>query len=236
MYKRISLEERLNRIEAGYSSSPQYTRLLADVFCRTPIIPALECYGSFAEREKLCELLRGEMLKVYLSALDFCDLPRKGVEEITFGDIALLIASHYLRYGTEKSDVVNQLLCIYFNTMEAMLMQRRNLPTRECLKACLQPVYDFLHISFVEYHEYAMRCGLDKYEDKITKYRVETGLSSSMTPSMIFDELKSEQWGYEDSVFDMTQDAGITVEKCEHLIDFFVCPVAMIWMHNFIHQ
>ena len=235
-YERTSLEERLQRIRAGNSSSPQYTRKIVDTFCSTPITPLLEIHGSYSERQKLAELLRGETVKMQLIAFEYSDMPRKSAETITFGDIALLITAHYLRYGTDSSEIVNQLLCIYFNALESMIARINKLPPREGLNSFLHPVYDFINMSFVEYYEYAMECGLDKYEDKIAMYREKTGQSSSMKPWMIFNEIKSENWGYDELCFDMDMGASISVEKCEQLIDFFVCPVAMVWMQRFIDK
>lgn len=234
MMENIPLEERLRRIEAGYASSPQVTPILADTFCRTPVIPTLEECGAFYERERLCDLLRSETAKEYLSAFQLGDLPRNGVEDVTYGDLALLIAAHYLRNGNTPSLMVEELISIYFYCIEAIVLQRKM--KREEIKSCLRPIYDFMHMSFAEYHEYAKQCGLDEHAEKIDEFRFEKGFSSRMTPIKIFDELKMEICSYKDFCFGLSEDSILTIEQCEHFIDFFVCPVAMIWMHFFVKE
>lgn len=237
MLKKISLAERLHRLEAGYASSPQVTRILVDTFCKTPVAPLLEEYGAYYERERLCKVLKNNEIKQYFSTFDFGSSQRKHLEDVTYGDLAALIAAHYMRYGcTPSSFAVEELICIYFCCIEALTMRpdtTRPKVQREDLKPGLRPIYDFLHMSFVEYYEYAKQCGLGQYAEKIDRYREHMGFSSSMTPLMIFDEMKLEHWDYSEPCFVYSKGGLPSISQCEHLLDFFVSPVSAIWMAPF---
>lgn len=231
MIERIPLEERLRRLKAGHASSPHVTRAIADAFCRTSVVLTLEEYNAFYEREKLCELLKSTEIK-YLPEFDFINPQHKDLEDVTYGDLALLIALYYQQYGTISSEGIEALIAIYFNCFEALALQRNVL--REGLPPCVRAVYDFLHMSFIEYREYAKQCGLGKYTENIDSYRSKMGISTHMTPSKIFDELKMDLCDRNETCFDLYSPP--IVEQCKHFIDFFICPVAMIWAPSIVEQ
>ena len=231
--ERIPLAERLRRLEEGYASSPQVTGIFAETFCRTKIVPALEEFGAYYERAKFAELLGGEIAQEIVSAFNADGSPDRGLEDMTFGDLAILISSRYLKEENVQSMVTEKLICIYFHLIEALVVQKNR--KREELLPLLKPIYDFLHMSFNEYYEYAKLCGLDEYAEKIDAFRTARGFSSRMTLLMIFEELKMEFWQYDMICFDLSSQL-LTVEQSRHFIDFFVCPVAMIRMRSIINR
>lgn len=222
IFVKIPLEERLNRIAAGHASSPQYSRKIVDAFCEAPVIPALECIGAYGAREELCRLLKSDHIKLYFGPKD--------VENVTFGDIAGIIAEHYMKYGAAPAeevrpltDAILQIIGIYFMSFELIRQQEAEYRhfTRSDVDPFLLSVYDFLHSSFADYYNYIAMRGSSKYTDKIDACCTEKGMSQNMNPMMIYEELQPDA-KYAD---DYTMSS---FEKCEHLIDFFVCPVALI--------
>lgn len=241
-FQKISLNTRLKRIEAGYSASPQFSRRIIDNFCNTPIIPALESISAFAARQTLCDLMRDVELN---EAYKCSDNP-------TFYDIAAIISKHYLRYGSTPPDTVRSLtdkvqllIAVYFFCIDVFSVN--NNTNHRVVRSSISPfrlnIYDFLQLSFMDYLEYIEQSvdncntyNCAKYADKIIDYRTELGFSENMLTIMVYDELKEEFSNLGNFCFEITEDELPRIVHCEHLIEFFVLPIALITSLNKINS
>ena len=241
-YEKISLDERLKRIEAGFASSPQFSFKIVDDFSATPIIPALESIGAFAERQMLSALMADKEL----------DNAYTCSENPTFGDIASIITVHYLRYGVKPPDrvgsltnSVGRLISIYFKCFNRIInfLHRRGTISSNDINSYMKSLYNFLNIPFEDYYSYMKKtctnfkqCDCKKVIDKIDIYSRNNGFSSNMSPLMIYDELIEYADDCEDFIFGIYGDEIPKIKECESLIEFFILPISLIATIKKINQ
>ena len=232
-YVRIPLEERLARLQAGLTSSAQFSRKIVDEFCQTSVIRALESIRAFAERETLCNILRSEPMMKYFGEQPF--------DSVTLGDLAVIITEFYIRYRDGRTEEGRQmiydgqqLMSIYFICFDGIIGLKRQLAEegkpllRRLVNVQFQTVYDFLNIAFSDYYEYAALCCPSTHMHKIDVFREKRGMSAEMTPLAMYEEMKRNIDSDGDFWFGIQEDDMLSFDEAANLIDFFLYPIALI--------
>ena len=226
MIEKIPFEERLNRLAAGFDASPQYTRKVVDLFCETPVVPALESIEAFSERDALASLLNdGRFL---LRAVPVV------ANDLTFGDLALLITSQSMK-GDADRNVIHQLANIYFVCFDYIAIcqyraiKRERQFRREHVDPAVRSVCDLLFASFRDFYDYAKQCSLgEAYAERIEDIRTETGMSVNRAMIKIFSELKEGDQRPDDYCFGIMGPEEPVYVPCGAFFSLFVYPAGFI--------
>ena len=108
-YSKISFEEKAKRIVSGRLPSLQSVYKAIETFCKTPVVPTLEDISEYTSRRDLCKCLKGE---INIKRSDGTRIKRRAVD-VTFGELAIYIATKYLSGNDGKnSEVARMLMCI----------------------------------------------------------------------------------------------------------------------------
>lgn len=235
--QKVSLQERLRRLEIGNSSSPQFSRKLIDTFCQLPVFPTFKELEEERLSRVLHSLLKMPIVQRYYRVF------KNPKDPVTFGDLAVLTAvlEKYDRTPMDekkRTDIILVLTCVffsYFDLLKYNAEQKRDFRRGDVFPGAL-PLYDFLNIPFNDYYEYTAQCGPSKYAEKMKKHLTEKELSTGRNPFNIYLKLRAAIAMLDiDWFWDMIRpadEARITIADCEPLLDFFICPLAIIALAN----
>lgn len=100
IYKRTSLDDKLRRLRKSKVPSKEFSLWLMRRACEKSVIKTLR--GS--EAETFAAMLRENFIRKF----------RRNPDDITFGDLAVLIAGWYLKEGDPTEDVILYMASLYF--------------------------------------------------------------------------------------------------------------------------
>ncbi len=222
--KKISLEKRIRRLKSGMCSSQEH------------ILPGLSRFADLPVAAVL-EKLFDDLLKYFGNFMDLNF--RKPFTEISYGDLAVIIASDYMNKGIHSDRVIDSLILLYFSSMEIDACFRSfrekfhtDADKEQYLeKLGLADVRCFSNLRLGEYLSAVQDLDLpESVAKKLYAFRLEKAGVMSKTMQDIYLDLSMHASNFDKAIIDPL-DSGFVANSLmirERLIELFVIPVACL--------
>ena len=219
--QRVSLDERLRRMRTGGACSAQFADRIAQDFCATPVIPLLDFFNCYPERTLLHSLL--------LSRREPMD-----PQQVTFGDLARMIAGDYRRKpGGKRENELLSLLSCFVLSFDMLELYRDDLRksgrafTRDALSERLHTLFDFENLCVQDYSGIICRSGMTLSQSAyIRSFLLQHGCSASMKLWQLYNELRHTAMEEKDLKVPCVCDELHTMELAIPFLEMLIVPLA----------
>lgn len=172
---------------------------VVNTFLETSVSTTLKKIGDDDAQEKLNELLHNQDVKIRSY--------RQSYEEVTFGDLAVLIAELDLGFAKDIAIQATDVFFACFDSAESVTCEE------------LKSVHDFLYMPFKDLFYYAEQCGIPKRRREIYDiYRIKKESVDNESPLTVYREIT----------------ANTSKAPNKPLIDLLALPLAIIMEIPFI--
>ena len=223
--EKIPLEERLKRLRAGYCSSKEYILPGLVAFAEMPAITLIR--RLFSDLQKDYENFIGTRY-------------RKDVADVTYGDLAVIIAEDYMKNGVHDSPDIDKLMLFFFTSLESDYCfssvrdkVKSNAVDRDAYleRIGIKDILGYSDVTVGEYLDSVKDIGLPpKISSRLYAFSIEKPGVMSMTLLKVYQDLNAFAIKYDQDLTDPI-DAGYAANSMmirELMTELLVIPVACL--------